>query len=163
MANSRKEVEERARTRNQSMNAARRSATSNYDEQYILFKYLSEILKTKRAIKNSGEAGKKSVQYQKIVELDIRPRECSNLFYLQRADEVKGFLEALPADYAYLVPKLELYNPQRDSDGELIDKLVYMPDFTLARSTVNGFENDPQVSRDIIESFADPDDPVLYR
>ena len=164
MAKSRKKVEERARTRNPAMNAARRSATANYDEQYILFKYLSEILKVKRAIKDSGEAGKKSIQYQKIVELDIRPRECSNLFYLQRADEVKGFLEALPADYAYLVPKLELYKPKLNTEtGELIDRLVYMPDYTLARNTIDGFENDPQASREIIEAFADPDDPVIYR
>jgi hypothetical protein len=162
MANSRKEVEERARTRNPSMNAARRSATSNYDEQYILFKYLSEILKTKRAIKNSGEAGKKSVQYQKIVELDIRPRECSNLFYLQRADEVKGFLEALPADYAYLVPKLELYKPTRNSDGELIDRLVYMPDFTLAPGAYDGALDDPTRFRESLAEFDDADDPVIY-
>ena len=162
MANSRKEVEERARTRNPSMNAARRTAAANYDEQYILFKYLREILKVKKAIRNSGEAGKKSIEYQKIVELDIRPRECSNLFYLQRADEVKGFLEALPADYAYLVPKIELYKPSRNSEGEIIDRFVYMPDFTLAKGAYDGALDDPTRFRESLAEFDDADDPVIY-
>ena len=83
------------------------------------------------------------------------------MFYLQRADEVKGFLEALPADYAYLVPKLELYKPKLNTEtGELIDKLVYMPDYTLAKHH-DGELDDPQTSRDNL-AFDDPDDPVIY-
>lgn len=160
MSNTKKQVEEKAKTTNAAQNAARRTITSNYDEQYILFKYLREILKYKKTAENNvpDTATVNPMRYRKIIELDARPRECSNLFFLQRADEVKGFLEGLPADFGYLVPEIKLYKPSVGSDGTPFDRLVYMPDFALPGA-------DGDFVRDIARDFGatDPDDPVIYR
>ena len=160
MAKTKKQVEEKVQTTNAAQNAARRTVTSNYDEQYMLFKYLREILKYKKTAEENvpDTANVNPMRHQKIIELDARPRECANLFFLQKADEVKGFLEGLPADFGYLVPEIKLYKPSIGADGTPFDRLVYMPDFALPGA-------DGDFVRDIARDFGatDPDDPVIYR
>jgi hypothetical protein len=114
MAKTQKEVQDKVRSTDNRQNVARRSVTSNYDEQYILFKYLKDIIKYKQV---AEEKNPDSMKLQKIIELDARPRECANLFHLQKAEEVKGFLQARPAEYAYLIPEIKLYKPTRTTMG----------------------------------------------
>ena len=165
MAKTQKEVQDKVRSTDNRQNVARRSITSNYDEQYILFKYLKDIIKYKQV---AEEKNPDSMKLQKIIELDARPRECANLFHLQKAEEVKGFLQARPAEYAYLIPEIKLYKPTRNDDGELIDRLVYMPDHALAKgygeypnepTTVGG--RDPDELREM-ERIRSPDERIIY-